>query len=446
MQTELQIPRNLEIEQQLLAGCIVNPAAIDRLQVAAAHFFVESHGDLWLLLQDMQACCDPVDDVLAVAGRMRARGIWDKLGGAAWLHKMFADGAVHRFHLDYYARELVRLANLRRLQEIGESLLSATADVSANPETIAATASAQIAARLEIADDVHRLDKLAGELLDEIDAPAHEQKQPLFTGWPAYDEKFGPFVPGESVIIGARSSIGKTAAMLQLGLYSAQHGRPVLFASLEMSTREVRNRILCAMAAVDGARFRSRELSSADRQRLHEAAATIDGWPFWIWNPKGRKTIARIAAKARSVHAEHGLRLLCIDYLGKIHSEERHAPREEQVASFARGVKDIAIDLDIPVVTGCQLNRKADEKEIEPDLHMLRESGAVEQEADIVIFVHRADRLATEGKWKVAKFRQGTPGELRLKWNPLIQEFTLEPDRIEDHPNFHGDLAAWNNY
>lgn len=445
MASEIEIPRNLDLEQQLLAGCIVDPSAIDRLQVASTHFFVESHGDLWLLLQDMHGCGDPVDDVLAVSERMKARGIWERLGGMSWLQGMFRDGAVHRFHVDYYAKELVRLANLRRLQDIGHSMVASTSSNNANPERIASTAAAQIAARLEVSDDVHRLGKLAAELIAEIDAPPQQQKEPLFTGWPAYDEKFGPFVPGESVIVGARSSIGKTAAMLQLGLYTASKDRPVLFASLEMTTREVRNRILCALAAVDGARFRSRELDSAERDRLHEAAAKIDSWPFWIWNPKGQKTIARIAAKARSVHAEHGLRLLCVDYLGKIHAEDKRLPREEQVASFARGVKDIAIDLDIPVVTGCQLNRQADKEDAEPELHMLRESGAVEQEADIVIFVHRADRLATEGKWKVAKFRQGTPGELRLKWNPLIQEFTLEPDRIEDHPNFNGDLASWNN-
>lgn len=439
------IPHNLEIEQQLLAGCIVDPVAIDRLPVAGQHFFAESHGELWLLLQDMHACGDPVDDVVAVAERMKARGIWDKIGGAAWLHGCFRDGAVHRFHVDYYSKELVRLANLRRLMDIGTTLIHSSGERHADPERIASTAASQIASRLETKDDVVRLDTLARQLIEELDATPDPTKQPLFTGWPAFDEKFGPFVPGESIIIGARSSIGKTAAMLQLSMYTASHDRPVLFASLEMSSREVRNRLMCALASVDGARFRARELDCDERARLHEAARRIDGWPIWIWSPKGRKTVARIAAKARSVHAEHGLRLLCVDYLGKIHAEDKRVPREEQVASFARGVKDIAIDLDIPVVTGCQLNRQADKDDTEPELHMLRESGAVEQEADVVVFVHRKDRLDTTGKFIVAKFRQGTPGELAMIWNPLIQEFTLAAETIEEPPRCSDDFDRWNS-
>jgi replicative DNA helicase len=396
-----------------------------------------------MLLQDMAACGDPVDDVAAVAERMKARGIWERIGGAPWLYGIFRDGAVHRFHVDFYAKELVRLANLRRIIEISEQTIRDAYDQSADPEKIGARATSQLAARLEIRDDIHRLDKLAAEMIEELDAPTKEH-QPLFTGWPAFDVKFGPFVSGESVIIGARSSIGKTAAMIQLSMYTASHGRPVLFASLEMTAREVRNRIMCALAGVDSTRYRSRELDTAECNRLKQARDKIDGWPIWIWNPTGRKTIARIAAKARSMHAEHGLKLLCIDYLGKIHHEGQRCDRQEEVASFARGVKDIAIDLDIPVVTGCQLNREAD-KDCEPALHMLRESGAVEQEADIVIFVHRKDRADTSGKFIVAKFRQGAPGELAMTWNPVIQEFTLEPDRVEDHHNYTTDFDRWNN-
>jgi replicative DNA helicase len=281
--------------------------------------------------------------------------------------------------------------------------------------------------------------------MDELRQP-QKAREPLFTGWPAYDATFGPFISGESVIIGARSSIGKTAAMLQTAIYQASHGRTVLFASLEMTAEQVRDRIMCGMAAVDATKFRSRNLGPDDMIRLDAARKRLDGWPLMIWCPRGKKTVARVAAKARAVKAEHGLRLLCIDYLGKLHAEDSRAEREEQVASFARGVKDIATDLDIPVVTGSQLSRKADsdDREIEPSLHHLRDSGAVEQEADIVIFVHRRTRSATEGKFIVAKFRQGTPGELQMVWNPMVQEFTLKQDSVEERDNYDSGFDAWN--
>lgn len=437
-------PKSDELECQLLAGCLIDPSAIDRLDLAAHHWFSEGHAACWELLQDMRTCGDPVDDVQAVAQRLKARGIWERLGGMNWLRNLFIEGQVHRYHVDFYARELVRLANLQRLVQIGEKIIAEATAQGADPQAIATTATAAIAARMETKDDVQRLDELAGELLDELDRPKNEY-QALFTGWPAFDTTFGPLVGGESTIIGARSSIGKTAAMLQLAMYAASHDRPVLFASLEMPSGAVRDRLMCALARIESAKFRSRELDEADKRALAAAKAKIDGWPIYIWSPRGRKTVARISAKARSVHAEHKLRLLCIDYLGKIHAEDKRVPREEQVASFARGVKDIAMDLGIPVVTGCQLNRQADHDE-EPALHHLRESGAVEQEADVVVFVHRKDRLDLYGKFIVAKFRQGTPGELKMTWNPLAQEFTLEAETIEDHPNYDRSLGAWNQH
>src|SRR5574343_1739395 len=152
-----ELPRDLDSERYLLAGCIVDPAAIDRLILEPRHFFDTAHGDIWNLLQDMRSCGDPVGDVPAIAARMKARGIWDQANGMTWLGQIFRDGMVHRFHVDHYAKELVRLANLRRLIDIGEMLTEGAVQLGANPEQLAATASAAIAARMEIADDVYRL-------------------------------------------------------------------------------------------------------------------------------------------------------------------------------------------------------------------------------------------------------------------------------------------------
>jgi replicative DNA helicase len=430
------IPRDTEAEESLLAGCLVDPSQIDSLTVADWHFFDRDFGAFWNLLQDMRFCGDPVDDIVAVTARAKARGIWEQIGGAAWVTKIFESGSVHKWHCQFYGQQIITMANHRRLIEIGTDLACSGFDAKVDPAELAAKAQAQLASRVDQKDDVHRLDALGTQML----ATATDVKQDhrrVFSGFKSYDATFGPFMSGDLVVVAARTSIGKTAFMAQVAAYHAHRGQPVLFCSLEMPAEQLRDRIFCAAAGINSVDYRSGKASAEDRKKLAMVVADFQGKPFFIWCPRGDKSARRIAAKARSVKAEHGLHLLVTDYIQKIHSDEKHASREEQVASAARACKDIAIDLDVPNLVGCQLNAEADKSD-EPALNQLRESAVTGHEADIVLLLHRKTRTDTEGKLIVAKHRNATTGTLNIKFDPIHQYFYREEDYAHDRSDEQG--------
>lgn len=425
-----KLPFDLDAEEHLIAGCLIDPSNIDRIALSQQQFFDTGLGEAWNLLQDMRACSDPIDDMIAVSARMKARGIWETIGGLSWLKKMFEHGNVHRWHCEFYAKQIALMANYRKLITIGSDILTDGYDAKKDPAAIASKAQAALISRLELADDVHRI----GDTIDDMFAKLDDTKQDrrrVFTGFQTFDLDYGPMMSGEMVVVAAKTSIGKTAMMVQMGMYHADMDRPVLFCSLEMPMEQLRDRIFCALAGVQSNEFRSGRLSRESRQNLERAAKNFRDKPFYIWSPRGDKSIARIAAKARSVKADFGVHALFVDYLQKIHPADTKCSREEQVASCSRGIKDIALDLDVPVVVGSQLNRKADD-DGEPELHMLRESGAIEQDTDMVLFIHRKTRLCKDGKLIVAKHRCGSTGSIGLSFDPLHQVFTLESPRRTD--------------
>jgi replicative DNA helicase len=415
------IPRDTDAEESLLAGCLVDPSQIDSLTVSDWHFFDKDFGAFWNMLQDMRFCGDPVDDIIAVAARAKARGIWEQIGGAEWLGKVFQSGSTHKWHCQFYAKQIVTMANHRRLIEIGTDLARSGFDAKVDPVELAAKAQAALSSRLDQKDDVHRLDDLGVQMLATA-ADANQDHRRVFSGFKSYDATFGPFMSGDLVVVAARTSIGKTAFMAQVAAYHAHRGHAVLFCSLEMPAEQLRDRIFCAAAGINSVDYRSGNASADDRRKLALVVEDFQGKPFFIWCPRGDKSARRIAAKARSVKAEHGLHLLITDYIQKIHSEEKHSSREEQVASAARACKDIAIDLDVPNLVGCQLNAEADKSD-EPALNQLRESAVTGHEADIVLLLHRKTRTDTDGKLIVAKHRNATTGTLNIKFDPVHQYF-----------------------
>jgi len=422
---ERRLPFDLDAEEHLIAGCLIEPSNIDRIVLSQQQFFDSGLGEAWNLLQDMRSCSDPIDDMVAIAARMKTRGIWETIGGMTWLKRMFEQGSVHKWHCEFYAKQIAMMANYRKLIAIGGEIVKAGYDATKDPVAIASKAQAALIARLETADDVHRI----GDTIDDMFAKLDDTKQDrrrVFTGFQKFDLDYGPMMSGEMVVVAAKTSIGKTALMVQMGLYHADMNRPVLFCSLEMPLEQLRDRIFCGIAGVPSNDFRSGRLTASQRQDLERAASNFRHKPFYIWSPRGDKSLNRICAKARSVQADFKIQCLFVDYLQKVQPPDTRGSREEQVAAISRGIKDIALDLDVPVVVGCQLNRKADE-DGEPELHMLRESGAIEQDSDMVMFVHRKTRLDREGKLIVAKHRCGTTGAIGLKFDPLHQVFSLDP-------------------
>ena len=213
------------------------------------------------------------------------------------------------------------------------------------------------------------------------------------TGLTGFDEMTGGLHDGELVILAARPSMGKTALAMNISEHASISQRlPTLFVSLEMSGLELADRMLCSLARVNGHRLRNGSVSSDDRDRLIRKANEVSQAPLFVDDSPSR-TVSEIAAAARRIKRREGsLGLVVVDYLQLIEPDNSRDPRQEQVAKIARRLKGLARELQVPLLCLSQLNRQAeDAKDHRPKLSHLRESGAIEQDADVVMFVHREE-------------------------------------------------------
>jgi replicative DNA helicase len=240
---------------------------------------------------------------------------------------------------------------------------------------------------------------------------------------------------GELIILAARPSMGKTALAMNIGEHASIELRvPTLFVSLEMSGIELADRMLCSLARVNGHRLRNGTISSDDRQRLVKKANEISEAPLFVDDSPSR-TVSEIAAAARRIKRREGnLGLIVIDYLQLIEPDNSRDPRQEQVAKIARRLKGMARELEVPMLCLSQLNRQAeDSKDHRPKLSHLRESGAIEQDADVVMFVHREEyyhrgedraQYAGQAEIIIAKQRNGPVGDVKLQWEADYTRFS----------------------
>jgi replicative DNA helicase len=263
------------------------------------------------------------------------------------------------------------------------------------------------------------------------------------TGFTDFDAMTGGLHGSELIILAARPSMGKTA----LALNVAEHvsmivQQPTLFVSLEMSSVELADRMLCSIAEVNGQRLRNGTISNDDRRRLVEKAADLSQAPLFVDDSPSR-TITEIAAAARRLKRKSGLSLIVIDYLQLIEPDNAKDQRQEQVAKIARRLKGMARELKVPVLCLAQLNRQAEAtKDNRPRLSHLRESGAIEQDADVVMFIHREEYYATNDDERsqlagqadliVAKQRNGPTGDVKLTWKKDFTRFCDATQRPYD--------------
>jgi replicative DNA helicase len=295
------------------------------------------------------------------------------------------------------------------------------------------------------------------EAMDRIDARMKGEHTAggVETGFVDLDLLTGGLHKSELAIVAARPGMGKTAFAMNIAENVAFHLRvPVLFVSLEMSAIELADRMLCSVARVDGHKLRNGRLSHTDRERLVEKAAEISQWPLFVDDSPSR-TVSEIAAAARRVKRREGrlgLGLIVIDYLQLIEPDNSDDPRQEQVARIARRLKGLARETDVPVLCLAQLNRQAeDARDHVPRLSHLRESGAIEQDADVVMFVHREEyyhrgeekeQYAGQAEIHVAKQRNGPQGEIKLRWEKEFTRFqNVAPERLQEFDDYNQEEA-----
>ena len=446
-------PANVDAERAVLGSILLKPDVCDdiALLVRPEDFFDESHQLLYRHLLELHDSGKRIDTTIVVE-RLRSRGDFDRVGGVATLTEAL-ESVPHAAHATHYATIVRDKSMLRSLIDAGTDILRDAYDAVDEPRQLLARAEERIFSILErrSSAEARPIQTVLEEVMVRMDARMRNEQAigGVETGFTDLDTLCGGLHNSELAILAARPSMGKTALAMNIAEHVAITARqPVLFVSLEMACLELADRLLCSAAQVNGHRLRNGTISQEDRRRLVQKSAEIGSAPLFIDDTPGR-TLTEIAAVARRLKRKHGLTLIVIDYLQLIEPDNPRDPRQEQVARIARRLKTMSRELDIPVLCLAQLNRQAEvSRDNRPRLNHLRESGAIEQDADVVMFVHREeyyqtndeDRERVKGQAEiiVAKQRNGPIGDVKLLWQHDYTRFVnLEHRPYDEFESFN---------
>jgi len=451
-----QQPFDLEAEMGVIGSVLLMPEISDEIaSLRADDFFDDANRKIYATLREMHDTGEKIDITLLVS-KLRTSGDYEKVGGAAYLAKLSAS-VPNAAHAVYYADIVTEKAVYRKLIASSTEILKDSYEQNSSAKELCAQAEQKIFAIMDgrssqsvhsISDVLHEaMDRMEARLRDDYDSGGAE------SGFTQFDEMTGGLHSGELIILAARPSMGKTALAMNIGEHvSINQKLPVLFVSLEMSGIELADRMLCSLARVNGHRLRNGTISTDDRERLVRKANEISQAPLFVDDSPSR-TVSEIAAAARRIKRREGeLGMIVIDYLQLIEPDNSRDPRQEQVAKIARRLKGIARELSVPLLCLSQLNRQAeDSKDHRPRLSHLRESGAIEQDADVVMFVHREEyyhrgdekaQFAGQAEIIIAKQRNGPIGDVELTWEA---DFTRFSDRAPERHNEFDDYAEFSS-
>ena len=434
-----QPPRSTEAERALIGSLLLLPEACDEvaLLVRPDDFYDAAHRAIFGHMLALHEGGRQIDPML-LGQLLKDAGQYENVGGAAFLLELSQEVSTAA-HAEYYARIVRDKAVLRSLIHASTDIIHDAYETGVDARTMLARAEERVFAILDSKGDtkVRAIREVLHESLARIDARMQHQHTygGLETGFIDFDELTGGLHDSELVILAARPSMGKTALAINI----AEHisidghgaGKPVLVVSLEMSSLELGDRLLCSRARVNSHRLRNGQLSKEDSGRLIQTAADVSRAPLYIDDSPSRN-MTEIAATARRLKRQEGLALIVIDYLQLIEPDNPRDPRQEQVARISRRLKGLARELSLPVLCLAQLNRQVEAtRDNRPQLSHLRESGAIEQDADVVAFIHREEfyqsneedreRVKGQADLLIRKQRNGPIGEIKLTW---LHEYT----------------------
>ena len=419
-------PHNLQAEESLLGAMLLSRDAIVaavEVQLAPDDFYKPSHGHIFEAITSLYSQGEPADPV-TVSEELSRAGLLEAMGGPAVLISLQAETPAIS-NAGRYAHIVQEHALLRRLiavaGEIAEIGYSRPDDVGAAVDQ--AESMVFDVAQHRVADTMAPLRDLLEAHLDLIEA-LYERGEAVTgvpTGFVDLDNQLSGLQPANLVIVGGRPGTGKTAFSLGIAAHASLESRlPVLVFSMEMSHRELTQRLLCSEARVDSARMRNGRLLESDWPKISHAVGRLAEAPLYI-DDNPHLSVMEIRAKARRMKSRHGLGLVIVDYLQLMGGRASAENRQVEVSEISRGLKILARELEVPVVALSQLSRSLETRaDKRPVLADLRESGSLEQDADVVIFIYRDEVYNRESPDRgtaeiiVAKHRNGPTGVTNL--------------------------------
>jgi replicative DNA helicase len=438
-------PQDLEAERCVLGSVLIQNRAVDEVAdfLAPEHFYADCNRKLFEAVRDMHERGIRGIDAVTIRAELEKRGTLEAVGGVPYILQVL-EAVPHAAHVEYYGRIVQRKWQARSATDTASRGLNRLMGGDDPDEVIpwmerelfSIAENSASAGKVAIADI---LEETFARILVRMETPGTVSGQP--TGFSGLDDLLSGFQASELIILAARPSMGKTALVCNFALSMAIKGCGVLLFSLEQSKLELAERLLCIQARINGHKLRQGDLSPEEHQELNTAAAFLGGLPIFIDDLAGQN-MTRISAVARRMKRAHNIGVVIIDYLQLIEAEDRGIPREQQISSITRRLKFLAKDLSVPVIALGQLNRGVENREDKkPKLSDLRESGAIEQDADIVMFLHRPDAYDPEVRpgeadLIVAKNRSGPVGTAPLTWMKTQLKFVDRSNLPEPEGEF----------
>jgi len=420
------VPHSIEAERSVLGAILIENTAINRAQeiLKEADFYRDPHRKIFKVMNDLSEKTTAIDTVTVKEELSRA-GVLDAVGGPAYIASLI-DGVPRSANVEYYARIVKEKAILRSLIEAGGRIVSTAYEASQEPDDILDESERLI---FQIAQDRLRagfvpMKAIADQSLKTIErlAERRELVTGLPTGYKLLNEYTSGLQPAELIILAARPGMGKTSLALNIAQNVAmQAGKKVGIFSLEMTREQLFLRMLTGLARIDSHMLRTGRLTKDQWKELIQAFGKLATAPVFIDDSAGL-TVLEMRAKSRRLKLEQGLDLVVIDYMQMVRSRGRFENRNQEMSEISRSLKELAKELNVPVIALSQLSRAPEQRgeRGRPQLSDLRESGAIEQDADVVLFLYREEVYKpTEENRGVAtvimaKQRNGPTGEFNM--------------------------------
>lgn len=428
------MPNSVEAEQSVIGAMIMDRDAVTVASemLTVEDFYQKQYGVLFEAMTELYAEDKPID-LITLQNRLKEKDVPPEVSSLEFVRDMITTVPTSA-NVKYYAEIVAEKAQLRRLIRVNEEIASVCYAGKERVEDIMEDTEKKIFQVLQrkTDDTFVPIKEVVLDALDKIEAASRAKGSVtgLATGFIDLDYKTSGFQPSDLLLIAARPSMGKTAFALNIAEYMAfRNDVTVAIFSLEMSKEQLVNRLFAMESRVDSQNLRTGNLSDSEWANLIEAAGTIGRSNLIIDDTPGI-SVSELRSKCRKYKLEHNLGIIMIDYLQLMQGSKRSESRQQEISDISRSLKEIARELQVPVVALSQLSRAVEQRpDHRPMLSDLRESGAIEQDADVVMFIYRDDYYNHDTEKKdvaeiiIAKQRNGAIGTVELAWLPRFTKF-----------------------
>lgn len=458
------VPRAVEIEAAVLGALMLEKDAFSLVcdLLKPESFYEPKNQAIYTVIQSLGMSDEPID-MITVTNRLRQNGQLDSVGGPAYVASLTMN-VVSAAHIEYHARIVAQKHLARELIAFASAVENSAFDEGNDIDDILNEAESKLfdLSQRNIKGDVVQIDPLLNKAVELMEVAGKRQSgiSGLPTGFHNLDKLTSGWQNSDLIIIAARPAMGKTAFVLSMALNIAMHGDPVAVFSLEMSNQQLVNRLISNACEIPGDKIKSGQLTDTQWTQLLSRLATLQGLPFFVDDTSGL-SMPELRTKARRLVREQGIKIIIIDYLQLMTAGVKLGSREQEVSTISRQLKQLAKELNVPVIALSQLNRKLEDrgnKDKRPQLSDLRESGAIEQDADIVCFIHRPEyyshqsvdedgnNIKGKAEFIVAKHRSGSVDTVNMFFRSEYVRFENWDSTMDQaSPMAFGSVSASDN-